>query len=73
MFLFWPCPLSQQVDRIYGRALSVLRSSAQMHVFVAEYVRHYKPNRQLELLHLAAAEVRDQCFFRIGWSLQACH
>jgi hypothetical protein len=43
-------------------------------VFVAEYVRHYKPNRQLELLHLAAAEVRDQCFFfRIGWSLQACH
>ena len=50
------------MDRIYGRALSVLRSSAQMHVFVAEYVRHYKPNRQLELLHLAAAEVRDQYY-----------
>lgn len=47
----------QRVDRMYASALVRLRTSAQLHVFVAQYVRFYRPNKQLELLHLNAAEV----------------
>lgn len=42
---------------MYASALVRLRTSAQLHVFVAQYVRYYRPNKQLELLHLNAAEV----------------
>ena len=36
----------QRVDRMYASALVRLRTSAQLHVFVAQYVRFYRPNKQ---------------------------
>ncbi len=47
----------QKVDRLYGEALNKFRGSAQLHVFIALYIQHYRPNHHLELLHLSAAEV----------------
>ncbi len=49
----------QEVDLLYATAMDHFRDSALLHVFIAQYLRVYRGNRHLELLHIAAAEVRE--------------
>lgn len=50
--------LTQEVDALYSRALDFFGDSAFLHVFIAQYLHEYRANRHLELMHIAAAEVR---------------
>ena len=49
----------QEVDALYSSAVQHFPDSALLHVFIAQYLRVYRGNRHLELMHIAAAEVRD--------------
>ncbi len=50
--------LSQEVDIVFAQSLHYFPNSAQLHVFIAQYIRYYHNNEHLELMHLSAADVR---------------
>jgi hypothetical protein len=41
---------------LFADSLEVFVGSAWLHVFIAQYIRIYRGNRHVELLHLTAAE-----------------
>lgn len=56
----------QEVDALYATALNHFPDNAILHVFVAQYLNVYRANRHLELVHIAAAEVRpSSCCGRV--------
>jgi hypothetical protein len=47
----------QRVEEVFVEGIAACPRSAQLHVFVAQFVRYYLSNQELELAHLSAAEV----------------
>ncbi len=52
--------LSQEVDIVFAQSLHYFPNSAQLHVFIAQYIRYFLRNEHLELMHLSAADVRGR-------------
>ncbi len=61
----------QEVDALYSSAVQHFPDSALLHVFIAQYLRVYRGNRHLELLHIAAAEVSILAHF-VGGNETTC-
>lgn len=47
----------QAVEDTYAKALQAHPNDEWLHLFVAQYLRYYRYNKHVELLHLACAEV----------------
>ena len=51
------CVVSQFAETMLAHVLASPNCSAALHVFVAQYVRTYRSNKHVELLHISTAEV----------------
>ena len=49
-----PC---QEADHVYAEACSQFNKSGLLHMFIAQYVKVFRPFLRLEKCHLLAAEV----------------
>ena len=50
----------QQIEQLLADQLSRNKGNAYLHVFVAQYVRSFRPSPIVEGAHLTAAEVNSQ-------------
>lgn len=47
----------QEVEELYAEALKNNHDSAMLHAFIAKYIRAYRENAHVEMMHIVAAEV----------------
>ena len=50
--------MGQAVDELFLHALDIFEESSMLRAMLAQYIRIFRANRHIEMLHVASAEVR---------------
>jgi hypothetical protein len=53
--------MSQAAEEVYAKAMANHEANAFLHMLAAQYVRMYRKNKHVEMLHISVAEVRGLC------------
>jgi hypothetical protein len=59
----------QEAEEVFAKAMGSHDASAFLHLLVAQYVRTYRKNNHVEMLHIAVSEVRIAICCNISGSL----